>query len=266
MRNWWRQAKAVFAIYVQDSLAYKASAFIWTLTDATTAVTMPLVWAAAVGSGMIQGYTASDFVLYYLVMLLLTGFITCHFMWEVAYEIREGIFSTYLIRPMDYFQFMLARNYAWRLVRTLIFLPLFGLLILAYWGYVKDATVYLGWEAWVSVLLGNLVSFTFVMAIAMVALFVQEAHAIFELYYFPMLFLSGQLFPVSVLPQWAQQLALVFPFYYTTGLPTEIIVGRVSPQASWPLIGGQVAWVVGCYFLQRFLWRAGLRHYTGVGM
>lgn len=262
LRHW----RAVLAIYVQDGLAYRASALIWVLTDVTTAVTMPLVMAAAAAGGAIQGYDGQAFILYYLTMLMVTSFVTSHFMWEIANEIKEGVFSVYLVRPISFFQFMAMRNLAWRVVRTIIFMPLFASLVLLYANHLGGASLHLGPVFWLSVVLGHLVSFTFVMAIAMIALFIQEAQAVFELYYVPMLFLSGQLFPVALLPDWARALALAFPFYYTTGLPTEIAVGRLAAGGEWPLIGGQVAWIVGSYLAYRVLWRLGLRHYSGVGM
>jgi len=262
----WRQWKATAVVWALDGFAYKAQGFIWILTDTVTGITMPLVWAAAAQGGLIQGYAAADFVLYYMCMLFLTCFITSHFMWDVSWEIKEGIFSVYLIRPMPYFQFMVVRNFTWRVIRTLIFAPMGFLLIWFYWSYLQGAHLYLGWEFWVSVLLGHLLSITFVIALSMIALFVQEAQSVFELYYFPMLFLSGQLFPVSMMPDWVRSLAVIFPFYYTTGVPTEVVVGKLSPAAAQQMIIIQLWWIVISYIAQRILWKYGLRAYTAVGM
>lgn len=261
-----RHAYAVFKIYIQDGLAYRASGFIWLLTEAVTAITMPLVWAAAAGAGQIAGFSASDFVLYYLCMLMVSSFVTSHFMWEMSMEIKEGIFSVFLVRPMSYFQFMAMRNLAWRVVRTLLFLPMFVLLLYAYRGYLGGAELHFSAAFWISIVLGHLVSFFFIMAMGTIALFVQEARAIFELYYFPMLFLSGQLFPVALLPEWARAIAVVFPFYYTTALPTEILIGRLSVAQAIPLIGVQLVWIAGAYVAHRILWHYGLRQYAAVGM
>lgn len=262
LRHWW----ALYQIYIQDGFAYRAAGFIWILTDFTTAATMPLVWAAAAAGGTIGGYSGQGFVLYYLCMLMISCFVTSHFMWEVAVEIKEGQFSTYLVRPISYFQFMLVRNFAWRCVRTSLFLPLFLLLIWAYRGMLPSPDLSWSWQFFVSVLLGHLVSFVFVMAMGMLALFVQEAQSIFELYYVPMLFLSGQLFPVSLLPDWARSLAKMFPFYYTTGAPTEMLIGRVPPSEYGTVLLIQLGWLVGFVLIGRLVWRQGLKHYTGVGM
>jgi ABC-2 type transport system permease protein len=263
LRKW----KAVFGIYFQDGLAYRASGLIWILTDLVTAITMPLVWAKATSAtGVIGGFTQSDFILYYLCQLLIGSFITSHIMWEVAMEIKEGQFSTQLVRPMSFYQFTFLRNLSWRIIRTALFAPFFVVLLWLYRGYLHDAHVFLGWQFWGAFFLGHLVSFTFVTMMAMLALFTQEVMSIFELYYVPMMFLSGQLFPVAVLPDWAASLAKWLPFYYTTGAPTEILVGRVSGQDSLRVLMMQAAWIVVCFLLAKVFWAKGLKHYTGVGM
>ena len=105
-----------------------------------------------------------------------------------------------------------------------------------------------------------------VMMMSMIALFTQEMMSIFELYYVPMLFLSGQLFPVSLLPGWASTIAKWFPFYYTTGAPTEILIGRVAGSEIWRVLGMQAGWILFAFFMAKVLWSRGLRYYTGVGM
>lgn len=263
LRKW----RAVFGIYFQDGLAYRASGLIWILTDLVTAITMPLVWAKATSAtGVIGGFSRSDFVLYYLCQLLIGSFITSHIMWEVAMEIKEGQFSTQLVRPMSFYQFTFLRNLSWRIIRLSLFAPFFVALVFLYRGYLTDASIYLGWQFWASVILGHLVSFTLVVMMSMLALFTQEVMSIFELYYVPMLFLSGQLFPIAVLPDWASTLAKWLPFYYTTGAPTEILVGRVSGSTSLNVLAMQLVWIAAAYLMGKLIWSKGLKYYTGVGM
>lgn len=262
----WRQWSALFRIYIQDGLAYKASGVIWILTDVATAVTMPLVWLAATKTGPISGYSSSDFVLYYLCLLMISNFVICHFMWDISYEIREGVFSAHILRPVSYFQFILVRNFAWRCVRLGIFLPWFLVILWFYASSVQQPHLHFGWEFWASLVLGHLVSLSIVVALAMVALFTQEAQAIFELYYIPMLFLSGQLFPIALFPGWVRNLAVAMPFYYTSGAPTEILIGRTTGPHVYQVLAGQAAWLVVAYVAFRVMWKRGSRHYTGVGM
>jgi ABC-2 type transport system permease protein len=258
----WRSFAALFKIYLQEGLVYPAQGIIWILTDGITTMTMPLVMALAAGRGQINGYMAGDFVVYYLAVLVIGCFVTCHFMWEIGWEIKEGIFSAHLIRPVSYFQFIFARNFAWRIIRVVLAAPVVGLLVFAYRGYIGEVNLYFGWELWVAIFLGHLVSLCFVMALSMIALFVQDASSIFEIHYFPMLFLSGQMFPIDVMPQWVKSISYFMPFYYTTALPTEILLSKTTGSQALVLIGGQVV----CYGLFRLLFRKGTQHYSGVGM
>lgn len=256
----------MFGIYFQDGLAYRASGIIWILTDVTAAVTMPLVWANASRSGLIAGFSTSDFVLYYLCLLMLSSFITSHIMWDLATEIKEGQFSTALVRPISFYWVSYLRNISWRIIRVSLFAPVFLVLLFLYRGLLDKAVLNFGPEFWISLVLGHFVSFTVVMAMAMLALFIQEVYSVFELYYLPMLFLSGQLFPIAMLPGWAKGLAKFFPFYFSTGAPTEILIGRVSGESAWRAIANQVMWTGIAYAMSKALWKKGLKHYTGVGM
>ena len=261
-----RKALAIFAIYFQESIAYRASGLIWVMTDVTTAVTMPLVWATAAKSGEIAGFATSDFVLYYLCMLLIQCFAVSHLMWDIATEIKDGTFSNTLLRPVNWTLLMFVRNFAWRIFRPFLFLPFFLLFLVLYRGYLGDAHVVLSPVFFVSLFLAHLVSFTLGLAVSMIALFTQEAMSIFELYYLPMMLLSGNVFPIAVLPGWAQSIAHALPFYATVGAPTEMLVGRTPSSQIPAILLTQLVWIAVSYVVYRLLWNKGLKVYAGVGM
>jgi ABC-2 type transport system permease protein len=264
MRKW----GALFAIYFQETFAYRASMVIWILTDIVTSVTMPLVWvhSNALQSGTVQGFDQGAIVLYYLCNLLIIMFVTSHLMWDLAVEIKEGQFTAYLMRPFSVFQLSFVRNIAWRILRTCLCTPIFLLIMWCFRSYLTGAHVYLGPWFWIALILGHLVSFFTVYALAMIAMIVQEAQSLFELYYVPMLFLSGQLFPIAMLPAWAKNLSYAFPFYFTSGLPTEVLVGKVTPSQAPTMVLVQLGWIVVALVAGRFTWTLGRKHYTAVGM
>lgn len=262
-----RKWTALFNIFLMEGLAYRASIFIWVLTDVVPACIMPLMWLAAYGGRPeIAGYSPNQMVTYYIVMVFLTNIIVSHLMWDIAWQIKEGQFSVFLVRPVGVFVHYFMQNLSWRVVRGVVFLPLFLALVFAYREYVQLGHLYLGWELWVAVFLGHTLSFVFVFAMAMLALFLQEARNVFELYYIPMLFLSGQIAPLGALPRWAEALGYAFPFRFTSAFATEIAVGKVTPAQSHAQIGLQVLWIGISALLGYLLFKKGIRHYTGVGM
>ena len=119
---------------------------------------------------------------------------------------------------------------------------------------------------WLALILGHLLSFTTVMMLGFIALFIEEAMALFELYYFPMLFLSGQVVPVAMLPAWAQTLAKYLPFYYTTNLPVDIGIGRAVGQTAWTGLLIQCFYIGATFGVSKILWAKGLKQFSGVGL
>jgi ABC-2 type transport system permease protein len=250
---------------MQEVIVYKAQAYIWLFTDVLTALAMPFVWLSA-GAEQFGDYRIGQLILYYICLVMVSSVVTSHFMWEISTEIREGIFSTHLLRPISYARFILARNVGYRIVRTVLVVPFVFLLILAFSAHVSVDDLFLGWQFWIVLILGHFVSAVFVLAMSMIALFTEEAQTIFELYYVPMIFLSGQIVPVSLFPDWAQIVAKALPFYYTTAAPTELLVSRLQPSSFWGIVFGQVIWLAVSYLAYLVLQNRGRRHYAGVGM
>ncbi len=258
---------ALLKIYIADSLAYRASAFIWMLTDTVHCLVMPLVWLSAYhGREAIGGYNPGEMVTYYVVMAFVSNFIVSHLMWDLAWEIKEGVLSQWLLRPVPVVWMLMARNLSWRAMRMVLFVPVAGLALFYFSNFTTLAPLNLGWAFWVSVVLGHLVSFWVAYALACLAFWLQEVQSVFSVYYAPMLLLSGWVAPIGLMPGWLQALAVVMPFRYTTAVPVEIAVGKLTGEAMFLQMGIQLLWIGLGWGLSAVLWRLGLRQYTGVGM
>lgn len=258
---------ALLRIYIEDSLAYRASAFIWMLTDVIHCMVMPLVWLSAYnGKAAIGGYHPGEMVTYYVLMAFVTNFIVSHLMWDLSWEIKEGVLSQWLLRPVPVGWMLFARNLSWRAMRMVLFLPMAALALWYYSRFTALSPLHLGWEFWLSVFLGHLVSFWVAYGLACLAFWLQEVQSVFSLYYVPMLLLSGWVAPIALMPAWLQTLASIMPFRYTTAVPTEIALGKLTGELMWSQIGIQALWVLIGMGLTAILWRAGLRQYAGVGM
>ena len=66
----------------------------------------------------------------------------------------------------------------------------------------------------------------------MVTFWTTRVGAVFESLHRAELLLSGRLVPLSLMPDWAQQLADVLPFKWTFGFPIEALVGDLSARRS----------------------------------
>lgn len=267
----WRKWRVVMGMFFQDGMVYKANTIIWILTDVVTAVTMPLIWLASYnGRGSIQGFAPSDMVVYYLVVLTLTGFIESHVMWDMANDIKQGKFNNYLIRPYPMLAYMYAANLGWRVMRTLLGLPLFALVALAFRHYLPlspgQAHYHYGVLFWLTVALGHGVSFFLAYALGLLSLWLYETRSIYELYYLPMLIFSGQIAPLALLPHgWVQATAWT-PFPYTIAFPAQVFLGRLTGTQIVHGLLMQGAWMALGWGASVLLWRGGVRRFTAFGI
>jgi len=117
----------------------------------------------------------------------------------------------------------------------------------------------------VSVVLAALLQFLLSCLVAMLAFWVLEISTfVFILLAFERL-ASGQMFPLDLLPPWAERTLMFTPFPYQMFFPVNVYTGRVTGLALVAGLLTQAAWVIGCYLLARTVWARGVRSYAAVG-
>jgi len=260
-----RKFKSLAEVYWQEMLAYPVASMIWILTDAMLALIMPAVWlSASAGEGMF-GMTSPEMVTYYLITLVLSQFIVCHLLWDIALSIKEGMFAIQLARPFPIYWNFAAQNLAWRVGKLILFAPFLLCYLTAYHQYLGSVPLHFSLEFFLSTILAHVLSYNIAIAIAMITLWTTEFHSVFALYYFPENFLSGRVVPLAALPSWATLAGNLLPFRFTVALPTEILMGRINGSDAWQSIAMQCAWIVAFYFIGKILFARGMRQYSGFG-
>ena len=252
---------ALVRVWVRDVFAYWPAALLWTIGDLEFMFLMPFVWKAA---GGMPGFSGDQGVAFYLATMVVSQFVLSHLLWDIAFDVREGDFHGHLMRPYSYFASALARNLAWRVAKLTMFVPLLALL-LPWYGVPQGVEWRLDGVFWLSVVLGQLVSFGLAYCLALVALWTTEFHSLFHGYYFLEAVLGGRIFPLSLLPDWAARTGEAMPFVYSVAVPVRIMTGQVEADAVWGLLGTQAAWFVVLAAIGGALFRSGTRRYTGFG-
>ena len=114
-------------------------------------------------------------------------------------------------------------------------------------------------------LLAFLVRFLLEWTLALAAFWTTRVSAINQTYFVLMLFLSGQIAPLTLLPYPVQVVADILPFRWMIGFPVELLLGRLSPVEALIGLGAQAAWLLIGFVLLRIVWRAGTKVYSAVG-
>ena len=78
-------------------------------------------------------------------------------------------------------------------------------------------------------------------------------------------FLSGHMFPLDMLPEPWSQVVDVLPLKYLAYFPAAVFLGKVRGEEMYTGLAVEAAWVVFFIVLSRFLWKRGVRRYSGFG-
>jgi ABC-2 type transport system permease protein len=247
-----------------EMVAYRAEFLVWVLTTNMPLVMMAL-WNAVAAEGPVGRFGKQELNTYYLVTLVVRILTSSWMVWELTMDIRHGRLASRLLRPLHPLLAYSAQHLAAVPLRALVVSPLIVLVLV-----VSKGQVALGDPALLGIFLLSLAGAWLLLFLTMVligslAMFVDSALSVFELWLGVHFILSGYLVPVELLPAWAARLAHVLPFYYMLGFPIETAVGLLDRGAALAALGVQWLYVALMLVLALAVWRAGMKRFVAFG-
>lgn len=245
-------------------LAYRVVFFLYALYSVITPLVFLSVWGTLAGGEGIAGWSRGEFVAYYLAFMvvnLLAGSIEIH---TTGWEIQSGDLSPRLLMPIHPGVRAVAANISFKAVGLVVVVPSV-LLLGALFGpelHTSPEMLALGVFA---ILPAAALQFLLGYSIALLAFWTTRADAITGLNNALLFLLSGEVAPISLLPEWLRSVATVLPHRYMLSFPIELITGRLSWGAAALGLGMQAVWLVVAWFVMRTTWRRGVRRYSAVG-
>jgi len=254
-----------FASDLAANLAYRGAVAIWVLTSIIQPLVFIVVWRTVAGGGSTGGYSAAQFVAYFLVMMVVDHLTFIWHMWEFEYRIRNGTFSPLLLRPVHPIHNDVSQNLSYKLVGLVGILPAAVLL-----GLIFDAdlsaTSAVSVLAFVpALLLAMVLRFVVEWCVALSAFWLTKVSAMNMVFFSLFTFLGGQFAPLTVLPAWMQTVAAWTPFPWTLAFPVEVLLGRRTGLELAVGYAAQLVWVAVAVLVLRFLWARAVRRYSAVG-
>lgn len=258
---------ALFRIGVAETVAYRGEFVVWMLTS-----TMPLVnlalWTSVANEAAFQKYQSADFVAYFLGVLIVRNMTGNWVAWQMSEEIRMGILSMRMLRPIHPFIAYACTHAAALPFRSLVSLPVaFGLLVSSGASALTTDSVQLALLP-VSIVLAWLVTFGMMFALGCVGFWLTQTYGLMNFYFGVWSLFSGYLMPMDILRTRFPAIADVaewLPFYYTLAPPVELMTKHLPGDVMLRLVGGQAVWAAICVWLGVYAWQAGVRRFEAVG-
>lgn len=262
---------------IGERLVYRGDFALGTLMRFLPIVTQIFLWYAVFdsigkptgdGAESIGGYRFEDMVAYYLIAMIARAFSSMpNLAAGISRQIREGEIKRYLIQPIDLIGFLLLTRIAHKLAYYAVAVAPFALVFFLCRDYFVAGfppphlfVAFLG-----SLVMGFLIGFFLEAAIGMIGFWFLEVSSLLFVFMLFSFFLSGHMFPLTLLPDGVAAVVQWLPFKYLAYFPAAVFLGKV-PDDELPMeMAVEAAWltvlIVGC----RFAYARGVRRYSGYG-
>jgi ABC-2 type transport system permease protein len=258
----------VFLIGLQSNLVYRWNFLIRGFFSLVRLAVVFILWGAVyAGTKEIGGYTVGQTFTYFVALIALQFMIGAfNEDYQIGEEIRNGLINQFLLKPINYYLYRFSVFVAARVVSGLLILVPLLLIAPLLWSHLT-----LPGEVWRPLLcvpalvLAALIQFTLAYCFGLLAFWFLEIQGFVILSFAAETMLSGQIFPLDLLPPALFAAAQWLPFYYMMYFPAAILTGRIDFTTAVHGFIPQIAWVAALAIVAHFIWINGLRKHTAVG-
>jgi len=226
------------------------------------------IWRAVYSTGgSVGGVSLDDMILYYAVSTLISYLVMDFADWNLQMLIRTGKYLTFALRPLHHRLFALSQKIGHRVLGFIFeFVPVLVVFLLMF--DLKPRIASWPW-ALLSLALAFLIRFYINYTIGLTAFWLVKTDGLRGVIHLLTDICSGLIFPLVILPRWAQAIAFFMPFQYTLYVPSMAFTGSYKLGAfsmSVPaIVAIQGAYVLAFALLSELLYRLGMKRFTAVG-
>ncbi len=260
----------IFRASLVERMAYRGDFLLGTVLRFLPVLTTILLWEAVyAGSGNkdMAGFSRREMIAYLLLIHISRMFSSMPGLaGGITRDVREGTLKKYLIQPLDMIGYLISYRAAHKTAYiTTSFLPYVGLFAVcsSYFDHFPDPLTFACYL--LSLVLGFLVGFFFEVCIGMISFWVLEVTSLLWIISTVNYFVSGQMFPLDMLPEFWRELLKALPFQYMAYFPAVVFLGKVQGVKLAQGLLTEAAWALGLMLLARLLYYRGLRRYSAFG-
>jgi ABC-2 type transport system permease protein len=259
--------KRLWQVNWAEQWQYRANLLMYLLYWLVSPIIYLAVWTSIANQkGSVNGFTANDFITYYMVLLIcdqVTSNIVIH---TFGYKIQDGTLSGELVRPIHpMLTNGLINNIAFKALTMMGLTPIW---IILYFLYKPDFSsmmlrnIFLALPA---MILAFFIGYLLSASITSLAFWTTRVYSIHEFYFALILLFSGQFVPLTLMPKVVQDIAQYLPFQLLIYFPIQLILGKLSAQQIAQGYVMSLIWLGISGLLFYLVWRNGVKRYSAVG-
>ena len=207
------------------------------------------------GDAVAFGFTHNDIV-WYMAVAQLVLFASTRMFLRIDDDVRSGNIAYTLTRPVNYIALRLAEGVGATGASLLLFLPLGFLFCLLYTGAMPRGSI---WFCAILCTIASIIHMLFQVMIGFTALWLHDIQPLYRFYQKLMLVLGGVYFPITLYPDWLQQLSWATPLGLLLSRPAESIY-QSDPHLMWNGFWLMSGWLVVLLALALLVYARVQRH------
>ena len=261
----------IYLAFVRTELSnlaqFRTNALAWCLYSPLQMAILYVVWKIVyAGRATVGSFDFAGMLLYYLVVHYLRRVIepVQSVNYQVWSEINEGRLDTYLARPVSFGLVTFSRSLAGPLLELALGVPFFLLFSLALSLPVQTDPLRLG-AFFVSVSGGYIILFLVQFLIGSLSFWFERIFGLRDIVFSVFMLFSGQIIPVSLLPDWAGRMSQWLPFAGIYYAPAMIYTPAGDLTSMGTFLGTQALWIGVLLVLATGVWSRGVRRYASQG-
>lgn len=263
-----KKYRTIFSLSFQNEFAYRLNFILWRLRNVLRILLTYFLWTSIFFKTQNAfGYSKEQMLTYVFLTMIITAIVSPSPSNDtMSSEISGGDLSNYLVKPISYLNYWLARDWASKLLNLSFATFEFFILYFIFNPHLYFpglAPIILGISA---TLMAAFIYF-FVTKIFIFNSFWNPENTWGLMFVFLSLseLFSGLIFPLDILPKWLYQLLLLTPFPYIVYFPVKLFVGRLDLVQTLEFFIGGIIWLILSATLVNVLWRKGLKIFSDTG-
>lgn len=251
----------------QQYFAYRLNFILWRVRIVLFLLISFFLWQTIFASNkQIFGYNEAQMLTYIVFISFVDGIVLSTQTFRIAEDINFGGLSNYLLKPINYFGYVFAKDIADKLINTVfsVFEILMLILILRPPILIQTNPVLLLMLI-SAVIIASLIYFEINILLSFIGFWSKETWAPRFIFSILISFLAGIYFPLDILPSPLYQFLRLLPFTYLVFFPLKLYLGQISSQFILQGFSVNLFWVLVLWLSVRSVWKKGLKVYTAEG-
>lgn len=264
MLKWWQTIK----VHWSNTLVYRVNFLLMVVGPVLVFffVKVSLWYSIFRGEADIKigDYTLSEMLTYHLWTMIVMLIARSYNFGKLSEDIRLGRVSTYLIYPFSLWEFQVT-NFISRLTIQLVIAGFSLWILMSFFpeffsGFILSSFA----KGMAMTILVGFFWFSLQYLIGLMTFWLEETWVLAVIAETVIQLLSGNIIPLDLFPDWISRWLAYTPFPFVTFIPVKLFMG--AEIDFWNGMLNLVFWIVLLNLLVLFVWKKGLKLYTGAGM